>query len=105
MGENMPMTIELLERIGQEASLRHASREDLVQALDELDASEGLKIAAASGDQDRLIEELGPKHHPMAPPNNPGHGGCDPCEDDPEKGPQHDDDEADKTPLPPDRKP
>ena len=101
----MSKTIELLERIGQDASLRHASREDLAQALGELNASEGMKVAAASGDKSRLIQELGPKHHPMQPPNNPGHGGCDPCEDDPESVPQRDDDEADETQLPPDRKP
>lgn len=99
----MSKTIELLERIGQDASLRHASREDLAQTLGELDASEGLKVAAASGDQSGLIQELGPKHHPMLPPNNPGHGGCDPCEDDPDNAPQHDDGEADQTHLPADR--
>ena len=92
----MSKTIELLERIGQDASLRHASQEDLAQALDELNASEGLKVAVSSGDKSRLREELGPKHHPMQPPNNPGHGGCDPCEDDPENAPQRDDDEADE---------
>ncbi|MBE1161781.1 hypothetical protein [Dyella acidiphila] len=100
----MSKTIELLERIGQDASLRHASPEDLAQVLGELNASEGLKVAAASGDKDGLIHELGPKHHPMNPPNNPGHGGCDPCEDDPDNVPQHDEDEADKAHSPPDHK-
>jgi hypothetical protein len=101
----MSKTIELLELIGQDASLRHASQEGLTQALDALNASEGLKVAVASGDRSRLMHELGPKHHPMQPPNNPGHGGCDPCEDDPESVPQRDDDETDETHLPPDRKP
>jgi hypothetical protein len=92
----MSNTIELLERIGQDASLRHASQENLARALNALNASEGLKVAAASGDKSRLTQELGPKPYPMLPPNNPGHGGCDPCGDDPEGVPQHDDDEADE---------
>lgn len=96
----MSKTIELLERIGQDASLRHASREDLSQALGELNASESLKAAVASGDKSSLTQELGPKHHPMQCANNPGHGGCDPCEDDPEKVPQHDDGEADEAHSP-----
>lgn len=96
----MSNTIELLERIGQDATLRHASRDALGQALGELNASEGLKEAAASGDKSPLAQELGPKPYLMQHPNNPGHGGCDPCEDDPESVPQHDD-EADEPHSPP----
>jgi len=87
----MSKTIELLERIGQDASLRHASREDLAQALGELNASEGLKVAAASGDKSRLGEELG---HKKDPPPNHNTGGCDPFEEETENEPQHDGDDA-----------
>jgi len=91
----MSNTIELLERIGQDASLRHASQENLAQALNALNASEGLKVAAASGDKSRLGEELGHKHQPVRVNHNDG--GCDPYEDDTQNEPKHDDDEADKT--------
>lgn len=94
----MSHTIELLERIGQDASLRHASQEKLAQALDALNASEGLKVAAASGDKSRLGEELGGKHHPVRVNHNDG--GCDPCEDDTENQPKRDGDEADETRQP-----
>jgi hypothetical protein len=91
----MSNTIELLERIGQDASLRHASSENLAQALNALNASEGLKAVAASGDKSRLGEELGHKPHPVRVNHNDG--GCDPCEDDTENEPKRDGDEADKT--------
>lgn len=55
----MTNTIELLETIGLDASLRHASGEDLAQALTRLLASERLKQAAISGDSDCLTQELG----------------------------------------------
>jgi len=94
----MSNTIELLERIGQDASLRHASQENLAQALNALNASEGLKVAAASGDKSRLGEELGHKHQPVRVNHNDG--GCDPCGDDTENEPKPDGDEADKTQPP-----
>lgn len=90
----MSNTIDLLERIGQDASLRHASKEDLAQALNTLNASDGLKVAAASGDKSRLTEELGHKHHPVRVNHNDG--GCDPIEDDTENEPKRDGDEPDK---------
>ncbi len=43
----MTNTIELLETIGRDASLRHASGEDLSQAIIGLQASEALKLAAS----------------------------------------------------------
>ncbi len=55
----MTNTIELLETIGRDASLRHASGEDLASALTRLFASERLKQAAISGDSNCLIQELG----------------------------------------------
>lgn len=71
----MSNTIELLEAIGRDASLRHASGEDLTQALTRLLASERLKQAAISGDTDCLIQELGrgvPHHLTSREPNGPG---------------------------------
>ena len=90
----MSNTIELLERIGQDASLRHASQENLAQALNALNASEGLKLAAASGDKSQLGEELGHSHQPVRVNHNDG--GCDPCEDGTESEPKHDGDKADE---------
>jgi len=55
----MSDTIELLETIGKNASLRHASPEHLAQTLAGLHASEGLQQAAASGDGAHLNQELG----------------------------------------------
>jgi hypothetical protein len=64
----MSNTIELLEAIGKDASLRHASGEDLSQALSGLQASEGLKRAAISGDDGPLEKELG--HRDIKSPNH-----------------------------------
>lgn len=64
----MTDTIELLETIGRDASLRHASGETLAQALNTLQASEGLRQAASSGDSRHLAQELGPRTDP--PPNH-----------------------------------
>jgi hypothetical protein len=99
----MSKTIELLELIGQDASLRHASQEDLAQALDALNASEGLKVAAASGDKSRLEEELGNKRPPVRVNHNTG--GCEPDEDDTENEPRREGGEADETHPPPEHKP
>ena len=99
----MSKTIELLELIGQDASLRHASQQDLAQALDALNASEGLKVAVASGDKSRLGEELGHKHHPVRVNHN--NGGCEPDKDDTENEPRREGGETDETRQPPDRKP
>jgi hypothetical protein len=60
-GKHMLDTIELLEAIGQDASLRHASAEELTNMLEQAQASVTLKAAAASGDSSRLSEELGHK--------------------------------------------
>lgn len=57
----MKDTIELLERIGQDAALRHASASDLASALTALEGSEGLRQAAMSGDRSHLVAELGPR--------------------------------------------
>ncbi|GLQ88330.1 hypothetical protein [Dyella flagellata] len=55
----MTDTIDLLEAIGQDASLRHASAEDLGKVLAQAQASEALTAAVASGDSTRLSAEFG----------------------------------------------
>lgn len=55
----MTDTIELLETIGKDASLRRASGEDLACTLAGMNASEALRQAAASGDACHLAQELG----------------------------------------------
>lgn len=57
----MANTIELLESIGKDASLRHASGADLEKVLETMQASDGLKIAASTGDVESLKRELGDK--------------------------------------------
>jgi len=70
----MSDTIELLEAIGSNASLRHASPEALAGVLRQSQASDGLTAAVASGDSSHLADELG--HKPMYLPQVsqvPGH--------------------------------
>ena len=57
----MSDTIELLETIGRNAALRHASAEELALTLDQADASDALKAAAMFGDSSPLSAELGQK--------------------------------------------
>jgi hypothetical protein len=52
-------TVELLEAIGRDAKLRHASAEELARALATADASAGLRELAANGDSTTLTKELG----------------------------------------------
>lgn len=77
----MADTIELLEAIGRDASLRHASAEELAKALEQAQASDGLTAAVATGDNKWLFNELGYK--PMEPPQ----GTQGPCreEEEPEE--------------------
>lgn len=82
----MTNTIDLLEAIGSDASLRHASSKELSKALEQVHASEALTVAVASGDCAELSKELGNK--PMLTPQvSQGHF----REDD---EPQHEDDET-----------
>jgi hypothetical protein len=60
-------TIDLLEAIGRDASLRYASADDLVAMLKGAQASAALTDAVASGDSSRLSMEFGPK--PMSVPH------------------------------------
>lgn len=57
----MSDTIELLEAIGRDASLRHASAEELTAVLQKAQASEALTTAVAAGDSSLLAAELGHK--------------------------------------------
>lgn len=52
-------TIDLLEAIGRDAALRHATPDVLAQMLEAQDASEGLQQYAANGDSTKLAAELG----------------------------------------------
>lgn len=62
----MADTIELLEAIGQDASLRYASAEELTKVLEQVQASEALAAAVAFNDSSRLSHEFGPR--PMQAP-------------------------------------
>jgi hypothetical protein len=54
-------TIEMLEAIGSDASLRHASPSELAHILARAHASPALASAVASGDSSMLFAELGYK--------------------------------------------
>lgn len=64
----MSDTIELLEAIGRDASLRHAPAGELESRLEQAGASSALKAAASSGDVLQLAAEFGPK--PMYVPQS-----------------------------------
>jgi hypothetical protein len=82
----MSDTIELLEAIGQDATLRHASADELAPVLEQAKASAALKSAVAAGDSSLLFEELGhkPNHSPQIS-NAPGHEEDEPDDDDDDK--------------------
>jgi hypothetical protein len=78
----MSDTIELLEAIGRDASLRHASSEELTTILQQAKASEALTAAVASGDSTLLCMELG--HNTNAAPQatqTPSHDEKEPNQD------------------------
>ncbi|APG03892.1 hypothetical protein BJI69_08220 [Luteibacter rhizovicinus DSM 16549] len=54
-------TIDILETIGSDASLRHAHTDALSAALEQLHASPALTSAAVTGDSSELFAELGVK--------------------------------------------
>lgn len=72
-------TIDLLEAIGGDASLRHLSNDELAKKLEDSQASEALKAAAASGDRSPLTVELGREVEP--PPQSTQY----PAEEEPEE--------------------
>lgn len=57
----MADTIDLLETIGSDATLRHASAGELGDMLERAQASAALKAAVASGDSAMLSTEFGNK--------------------------------------------
>jgi hypothetical protein len=59
----MSNTIDLLEAIGKNAALRHASADELTDALSRAEASEALLAAVKQGDSSLLAAELG--HNPL----------------------------------------
>jgi hypothetical protein len=88
----MSSIIEFLERLGADAQLRHASQEELAQALKEsqIDSALGAAIIAHSTSADELYALLGlrPMFHTM---ENPGREDEDEeGEDDGEGGEEHD---------------
>ena len=85
----MAKTIELLETIGKDATLRHASASDLENLLDDMRASDELKRAALMGDIAPIKLELGEKS--MGVNDTPINGGCDEEEGEGAEEP-HDDD-------------
>ena len=91
----MSDTINLLEAIGKNAALRHASAQELVQSLEQADASEALKAAAMAGDSSLLSDELGNK--PMIV-NHDVHAGWK--EDEDEEELDQGDDAPDPSPQP-----
>lgn len=84
-------TVELLEAIGRDATLRRASPEALAQALEANEASPGLRDLVANGDSKGLTEELGLKHmHVEHQTQTGGHEGDGPHHH-PHHHPDHDD--------------
>lgn len=72
-------TVELLEAIGRDASLRRASPEELARALEADGASPGLLDMATHGDSAALTAELGLKHmHVEHQSQTGGHEEVDP---------------------------
>ena len=57
----MDITIELLEAIGKNAALRHASGTELEKMLDDMQASDEFKRAASTGDAELIKLEMGEK--------------------------------------------
>lgn len=92
----MADTIEWLETIGKNATLRRASADELVETLELADATAALKMAVVSADRAALFEELGHKPVRLHNMNGPSH----------EEEPDHDHDEhAPPRPPQPDQDP
>lgn len=73
----MTDTIELLEAIGSDASLRYAQADELKGVLEQAQASAELTMAVTAGDGAPLRDELGlhrVPQTPQAPTHDPGHG-------------------------------
>lgn len=91
----MTDTIELLEAIGSDASLRYSQAGELMGVLEQAQASAGLTMAAALGDGAPLRHELGLQKISEAPQtNSPGYGD----EEEEEGVPQPEPSEPDRSP-------
>ena len=90
----MADTIELLESIGRNASLRHASASDLGKMLDDMQASDELKRSASSGNLEHLKMELGDKSMTV---NHSTNGSCEEDEEEGNSKPDQDDDGNEKS--------
>lgn len=89
----MSDTLDLLEVIGRDASLRHASTEELAKILFHAHASEILTAAVASGDSSMLFREFAYMHSQGN--LTPGH------EEDPHEEPPLDPSEPEEPASPP----
>ena len=76
----MSDTIELLDAIGRDASLRYASVAELAGVLEQVQASPSLKTAVVLGDSTGLSRDFGGK--PTDPPSTQQ---CPPGEEDDEQ--------------------
>ena len=77
----MSDTIELLDAIGRDASLRHASAAELSGVLEQVQESTSLRAAVGSGDSTSLSREFGGKAEDPPPPTQL----CPPAEEDEEQ--------------------
>jgi hypothetical protein len=66
--QGMLDTIEILEAIGSDASLRYASTVELTAVLEQAKASDALTAAAATGNTSHLDQEFG--HRKMFQPQS-----------------------------------
>jgi len=95
----MTDTIELLEAIGSDASLRYAQADELQAVLEQAQASIELKTAVSLGDQAPLRDEFGlhrveqiPQIHAPCHPDDDDDGECEPPKPEPrqpDKAPSH----------------
>lgn len=84
----MTDTIDLLEAIGADATLRHASTEELTIVLEQAQASDALTAAVTQGDSTLLFEEFGRMQH--QPPQSTQTPSPTPApEDEPEEDEPH----------------
>ncbi|WP_158882382.1 hypothetical protein [Rhodanobacter sp. L36] len=94
----MSDTIDLLESIGQNAALRHATPEELVEVLVDAQASEVFKAAVATGESALLFKEFG--HKPMQLPHTQGPGHEEEEQDEDDDAPRPVNPDHDQPPLP-----